>query len=310
MKLGFERLGLVFNPELFVDYLGALSHAANPVAVRLSDGIYRVFFNSRDEMNRSSVYSFDFDIDGLCVLQDSLKPQYILQGEKTYYCDGISLGSEFKLNGVSWITFMGWTNPPGKQHWFGKIGKFKLNEDLNFGMIEKKPWFDLDKDDPVSLSYPTFYEDTSETKIKMWYGSTITWDAGNGEMLHLLKEKSSLNGVTFASTGRRIPWKIGFAQAFSRPSVIKVGDYFLMSYSFRGNQSRYKIGFCILNDIENFGIKSLEQFAVFGTSDEHWENDMVEYPYLVSHGGSTYMFYNGNRYGQTGIGLAKVLLVD
>ena len=129
-------------------------------------------------------------------------------------------------------------------------------------------------------------------------------------MLHLLKEKSSLNGVAFASTGRRIPWKIGFAQAFSRPSVIKVGNYLLMSYSFRGNQSRYKIGFCLLNDLDDFNIKSLEQFADFGTSNELWENDMVEYPYLVSHAGSTYMFYNGNRYGQSGIGLAKVLLSD
>ena len=40
-----------------------------------------------------------------------------------------------------------------------------------------------------------------------------------------------------------------------------------------------------------------------------WDSEMIEYPCVFEHAGSWFMLYNGNRYGDTGIG-AAVLDID
>ncbi|MFX5506086.1 hypothetical protein ABTD43_18760, partial [Acinetobacter baumannii] len=53
----------------------------------------------------------------------------------------------------------------------------------------------------------------------MWYGSTLAWDAGTGEMLHVIQHASSPDGHHWNRDGLAVPYEIGLAQAFSRPTV-------------------------------------------------------------------------------------------
>ena len=48
-------------------------------------------------------------------------------------------------------------------------------------------------------------------------------------------------------------------------------------------------------DLENAGIS---------VSDNEWDSEMIEYPFVFDHDGNRYMVYNGNSYGKTGFGLA------
>lgn len=299
MKIDFQRLGQIFNPQMFKANEGALSHAANPVVVKLDDCIYRIFFNSRDLNQRSSVYSVDFNLDSKRLIPNTLRTQFLLGDSNSYFKDGISLGSHFVLDGFNWIGFMGWVNPPS-EHWHGTIGRFRLESNFDLEYIEKTPWFDLDTDDQISLSYPAVY--FSQNVMHVWYGTTLTWDGGNGEMVHVLKEKISKDFVQFKASNRFLEWKMGDAQAFSRPSIVEVQDGLLMAYSVRGNKTKYRIGFGTIRD----DITVIKEIASYSPSKSPWENEMVEYPYLVAHKGSIYMFYNGNGYGKSGIVLAQV----
>ena len=299
MKIEFNRIGQIFDPQQFQINGEILSHAANPVVIKVNRSIFRIFFNSRDEKQRSSVYSIDFDLSTLRLMPDSLKVQFLLNSPNSYFKDGVSLGSHFELNGLNWVGFMGWINPSDK-HWYGTIGKFQLNDNFDFERIEENPWFDLDNYDQTSLSYPAVY--TSKNTMHVWYGTTLAWDGGNGEMIHILKEKISKDCVRFESTNRVVEWKMGESQAFSRPSVLQIHDKFLMAYSVRGNKTRYRIGFGLIEDHSSI----VKQMCTFSTSTSKWESEMVEYPYLVSHGDSIFMFYNGNDYGKSGIGLAQL----
>ena len=49
-----------------------------------------------------------------------------------------------------------------------------------------------------SLSYPWVLRELDQ--YRMWYGSTVTWDAGNGEMLHVINHATSVNGHELEST--------------------------------------------------------------------------------------------------------------
>lgn len=86
---------------------------------------------------------------------------------------------------------MGWQNNPN-QHWRGDIGRLELSKDSKLSINSVTPLMSSDIEDPVSLSYPWVIKE--ERLYKMWYGSTICWEAGNKEMLHVIKYATSLDG--------------------------------------------------------------------------------------------------------------------
>ena len=45
---------------------------------------------------------------------------------------------------------------------------------------------------------------------------------------------------------------------------------------------------------------------ILTTSENFYETEMVEYPYVFEHKNNLFMLYNGNAYGKTGILLAKI----
>jgi hypothetical protein len=42
-------------------------------------------------------------------------------------------------------------------------------------------------------------------------------------------------------------------------------------------------------------------------SDNGWDSDMMEYCYLYKTDGATYLFYNGNGFGKSGLGYAVLM---
>jgi hypothetical protein len=139
----------------------------------------------------------------------------------------------------------------------------------------------------------------------MWYGSTVSWDAGNGEMLHVIREAESADGNLWKPLDQYVPAELNVAQAFSRPTVREAGDGSLqMWFSYRGGPGRtYRIGYA-----ENRGSEWELRLDSAGidVSADGWDSEMIEYPFVFTHKGSTYMLYNGNDFGRTGVGLARL----
>lgn len=75
-----------------------------------------------------------------------------------------------------------------------------------------------------------------------------------------------------------------------------------MWFSARSFDLRYVIGYA-----ESFdGIEWTRRDDVVGisASDSGWDSETVCYPCVVDVGDRRYMFYNGNRHGSTGFGVA------
>jgi hypothetical protein len=143
-----------------------------------------------------------------------------------------------------------------------------------------------------------------DDRYHMWYGSTVTWDAGNGEMLHVINHAVSNNGDDWQRTGLAVPYVLGTAQAFSRPSVMENRqDGYHMWFSFRsGSGETYRIGYAYSTNGETWDLR-LNDCGI-EVSPTGWDSEMIEYPFVFDHKGQRFMLYNGNGYGQTGFGLA------
>jgi hypothetical protein len=223
----------------------------------------------------------------------------------SFYQDGISLGNYYEASGKRYLTFMGWQNPADR-HWRGDIGRLLVHDDLTLGIHSPDPFVASDDVDPLSLSYPWVIR-SQDGLYDMWYGSTVTWDAGNGEMLHVIRHASSADGETFTKTGTQVPSEIGIAQAFSRPTILKGDDQsWHMWFSYRaGTGASYRIGHAVSRNGMDWKL-SLNGLAL-DVSSSGWDSHMVEYPYVFTHGGVVMMLYNGDGYGKTGFGMATLV---
>jgi hypothetical protein len=294
----WKKLGRVFSPDC--QHPKLRSHASNPLALPLEDNIFRVLYNGRDEQNRSSIGFVDINLFRQKVVYSHPEPIFIHGSPDSFFSHGVSNGNAYTCDGSQFILFMGWQNYSGT-HWRGDIGRLVLLNNKDLELTPGYPFLGSDAIDPVSLSYPCVIFD--QGIYKMWYGSTVSWDAGNGEMIHIIKYASSSDSKNWQKHGQAIVPEIGVAQAFSRPSVIVDNKGYHMWFSYRGRVGRkYRIGYahsldglCWKNELERSGID---------VSDSGWDSEMVEYPFVFNHMGQWYMLYNGNDYGRTGFGVA------
>jgi hypothetical protein len=296
----WNKLGQLYCPKSVHPKLA--SHAANPLAMLLEGDVYRIFFSGRDLQNRSSVGFVDVDIIKREVVYIHDKPVFEHGPENSFYSHGVSIGNCYEVDGHRYILFMGWQCPPDG-HWRGDIGRLVLGPDFSLRIDSDSPFMSTDETDPVSLSYPWVLRDENGN-YQMWYGSTVTWDAGNGEMLHVINHAMSDDGHRWQRDGLAIPYKLGIAQAFSRPSVIgnKNAGYH-MWFSYRsGSGEKYRIGYAYKPKGHAWELR-LDEVGI-DVSPSGWDSEMVEYPFVFDHQGQRYMLYNGNSNGKTGFGLA------
>ena len=267
----------------------------------LREDIYRVFFSARDAENRSSVGYVDYDLERRQIVGESYEPVIEHGPDGSFYSHGISIGNLYTVGDHSYILFMGWQIPVGG-HWFGEVGRLRLTASVGLELDSQQPHLGLCVPDPVSLSYPWVLHENGV--YHMWYGSTVQWNAGNGEMEHVIKYASSRDGMVWRRGNQAVPSVLGFAQAFSRPTVIHDTEGYHMWFSYRSGLpgKKYRIGYAWGASPLSFELRLDE--AGIDVSESGWDSEMIEYPFVWEHKKRLYMLYNGNGYGQTGFGLA------
>jgi hypothetical protein len=302
MKQQWQKLGSLYCPGKSGRHPKLISHAANPLPVIIEEDVYRVFYCGRDAENRSSIGAVDIDILRGTIIKEHREPFFEHGPEGSFYADGVSIGNCYEVDGVNYLLFMAWQNP-ADEHWRGDIGRLVVKPDLTLDLESENPFIGSDPVDPISLAYPWVMK-TENVEYGMWYPSVRTWDAGNREMLCVINYASSKDGHHWTREGLAIPYELGKAQAFSRPTVVSdsVNSY-AMWFSYRsGNGQAYRIGYAMSSDGRNWEL-ALEDAGI-DVSTSGWDSEMIEYPFVFDHKGQRYMMYNGNDYGRTGFGLA------
>ena len=76
-----------------------------------------------------------------------------------------------------------------------------------------------------------------------------------------------------------------------------------MFYSYRGAGRSYRVGTAVSED----GLRwAREPAPLLDIGQADWDSEMVCYACPLVHEGTTYLFYNGNAYGEDGFGVATV----
>jgi predicted GH43/DUF377 family glycosyl hydrolase len=294
----WTKVSRIFCPENNFPWMK--THASNPVADHLEGSIFRIYFSTRKEENISSIAFVDIDLnDPTKILNISEKPVLEPGALGLFDDSGVSMACILNYQGDKYLYYLGW-NIMAKVPWHNSIGVAKQNKTTGeFEKMSLAPLLDRNDADPYSLSYPYVLEDGDVFRI--YYGSNLSWGSEQKDMAHLMKYAQGNTPFEFNREGHiALPFEADNEYAMSKPCVIKDDDSYKLWYSFRGES--YRIGYAESQDGVNWQRKDSE--VGITVSDDGWDSQTVEYPFVFDHDGKRFMLYNGNSYGLTGFGLA------
>lgn len=298
--MAWRKIGRIFVPSGELDW--SLTHAALPVPEWVDGDIFRIYFSSRDDKNRSSIGCVIVDLASGGKVLD-IPPEPVLRPGRLGMFDdcGVSMGSILRMGDVRFLYYVGW-NLTVTVPWKNTIGLAISKSGGPFERYSAFPIIALDEHDPYSISYPWIIQD--EDKYRMWYGSNLCWkeDVRNmDEIPHVIKYAESTNGIDWVKRDGVAVDAIGCNNTAScRPCVVRDPGLYRMWFSARG--IRYRI-YCAVSE-DGIAWRQVGKDEGIDVSPGSWDADMIEYPCIFDHGGQRFMLYSGDGYGRTGFGLA------
>jgi hypothetical protein len=298
MTWEWVKKGLIFAPDGNSDWLH--SHAALPVVDRTGDS-YRVYFSGRDERGRAQVGYFETDPQFQQVTRVSERPVIALGPLGTFDDSGVTTSWIVNHAGKKYHYYSGWSLGVSVPFYFF-IG-LAISEDggENYQRVSPSPILERNSIDPYLTASPCVL--VEEGRWRMWYVSGTGWELKDGRPEHRyhIKYAESHDGIEWQRDGRVcIDYQSPDEYAISRPCVIRDGDLYRMWFAARGGS--YRIGYAESADGLIWTRKDRD--SGIDVSESGWDSEMIAYPYVFRHQGDYYVLYNGNGYGQSGIGLA------
>lgn len=296
----WEKRGLVFTPP---GREWMVSHATLPVVDRVEDGL-RVYFSARDAFGRSQVGYFDADFQARePVIAISAEPVIRLGATGAFDDSGVTSTWIVNCRGRRYQYYNGWS--------LGVTVPFYLHVGLaisddggrTFHKTSTAPILDRCEADPFLVASPCILIENDVWR--MWYVSGIGWlnQRPKPEPIYHIKYAESRDGIHWVRSGLVC---IDFASpdehAISRPCVVKDDDCYRMWFAVRG--AAYRLGYAESRD--GLRWERHDDRAGLTVSPSGWDSEMIAYPFVFDAGGERYMLYNGNGFGKTGMGLAKL----
>lgn len=317
----WKRLGKVFGPEDGAGWIpqtisgahkdnGTSNRAQVPTVLTLTDR-YRIYFSARDLQGKS--FPLFIDVDKANPTKVIYCHKESILGQSNPGCfdeDGIMPGFALHHDEKVLMYYSGW-NAKISTPYHNATGLAESTDGgMTFVRTYEGPVMDRTPTEPQLAVTPTILIDNGVWKA--WYISGIRWILDNGyyEPVYGIKYATSTDGVYWDRPPELCIKQAHETEAFSHPSVLKTADGYEMWYCFRdsrdyrrGGKGAYRIGYAHSSDGLNW--TRADDIKGLGISDAPFENEMVCYPFVVEDNGRRLMFYNGNGFGQGGIGVAE-----
>jgi predicted GH43/DUF377 family glycosyl hydrolase len=300
----WRKLGLIYAPDGRRPW--ARSHAMIPTPLRISDDIIRIYVA---HLNAHSVGRVGY-VD--VAVSDPTRPVAVAEdpvldiGEPgTFDDNGVVPCCAIAVEGRLRMYYSGFqlqTKIP-----YTIFSSLATSDDhgRSFRRAARAPLLDRTDDELYFRAAPFVLRDGG--KWRMWYIGGGGWtDDGHGKLIPLysLRHAWSDDGIRWGDSSVEClvpqgPEEVGFG----RPFIVRDGSRCRMWYSIR-RRAGYALGYAESADGLNWTRRDAE--VGIGCSADGWDSEMICYAAVLPWGNKWIMFYNGNGYGRTGVGLAEL----
>jgi hypothetical protein len=294
------KRGLIFSPRGQHEWV--TTHAMLPVADRIGDDLYRIYFSGRDRLNRSLIGYVEIDInDPQQILELAEKPVLGLGNLGAFDDNGVSPTWLVNHGGQKYLYYFGWNK--GSLVRAAEVSGLAISKDggRTFERHSRAPIIDRTDREPYLILVISCILIEGQT-WRMWYDSADEWQ--NPELpRYNIKYAQSNDGIYWQRDGTvSVNYKSADESRVSRASVLKDDDVYKMWHCYAMGGGGYRMGYAESADGIHF--ERMDDKVGINVSAAGWDSEMVCYPHVFVHKGQKIMLYCGNGYGRTGFGLA------
>jgi len=298
----WEKLGLVYRADGRRDW--AQSHAYIPTSIALNQDRIRVYAAFLDGAKVGRIGYVDVEAkDPRRIV--SVSPDPVLDiGEPGAFDDhGVTPASIVQWQNKLWLYYFGWQLGV-KRPYFLFTG-LALSEDggESFTRYSRVPILERSDDEPFVRSAAHVLWRSG--RWRMWYVSSDGWIEIGGKLLprYHIRGLESCDGINWPKRGDLCLGAHGADEfGLGRPFVIEENGVYRMWYSCRTVSAGYRLGYAESEDGKTWFRRDGE--TGMDVSASGWDAQMVCFACIQKTRYGTYMFYNGNRYGESGFGAA------
>lgn len=285
------------------------NHMQGPVAKIFNENI-RIYFAARHKDGRSYVAFVDVALDDPTRVIQLQESQIVPYGRIGHFDeDGIMPACVVEHDSKYWMYYSGW-NRRCSIPYHNTTG-LAVSEDggESFSRMFDGPILERTPIEPFMAVTPWVVKE--HDKWRMWYVSGLSWVQVRGKLepVYGIKYAESADGISWSRNGQLVIPQKHEHEAMARPTVLQVNDRYHMWFSYRGSEDyrdgvdSYRIGYASSEDGHNW-IRNDDEAGISASTDG-WDSTMLCYPYVIEAGDRVLMFYNGNGFGQSGIGCAE-----
>lgn len=299
MENSWKKIGLVYPGH----------HAQLPVTEVLHDRI-RIYYSTRNQEGKSLPMFIDVDLENPLHQLASAKPLDIELGKPGSFDWSGIMPTKFIQNGdIKMLYYIGWSRRIDVPYHNNLGLAISKDDGQTWQKFSRGPVFSTSQDEPGYIGTAEIMFD--EDRWKMWYLSCQNWIEHEGVMepIYDIKYAESPDGLRWKPSGDTHIPLLGDEGGISAASIFKNGDMYEMLFSVRDRtkyredkNSSYRIKKTVSRDLKNWSRSDSVEVDI---SENDWENFMVCYPCVTVTPSNTFLFYNGNGFGKTGICVAK-----
>jgi predicted GH43/DUF377 family glycosyl hydrolase len=300
--MDWQKLGLVYTAT--GEQSWAQSHAFLPTSMMLDEDRIRVYvaFLDRDHVGRIGFVDLDAR-DPRRVMEVSQQPVLDIGQAGTFDESGVTPMCIVRFQNKIFLYYTGWQL--GKQVRYYLYTGLAVSDDggASFRRLSEAPILDRSDGELFIRTAPHVLFDGD--RWKLWYIAGEQWIETNDKQVPSYNLRY-LDSTDLAVWGKRGTVVMDLAGAdefgFGRPFVVREGNLFKMWYSVRLLSKGYRLGYAESADGLNWQRKD-DQVGI-DVSPNGWDSEMICFSCIQKTKYGTYMFYNGNNYGETGFGVA------
>lgn len=303
------KKGLIFNVDGHQAW--NKTHAQCPVVDVVNEDIWRIYYATRNNKKQSQISYIEVEANN---------PKHIIYKHDAYLFDfgklatfdesGLMPSSIVTVGDTKYLYYIGWSIKK-EVPYHNAIGiAISTDNGKSFSRMYEGSIMPSTHNEPYFTG--TSFVMLDNGLWRMWYLSCTKWEIINSipEPYYHIKYAESDDGIHWKREGIvAIDFKDHEEGGIASASIIKEKGIYKMWYAYRkidgyrdNNENSYKIGYAESKD----GItwKRLDDKAGIERSQQGWDSQMISYPYVIKSQDKKYMFYNGNGFGQSGIGYA------
>ena len=298
----WKKLGLVYVANGEQDW--AFSHAYIPTTIMLNEEKIRVYVAFSDHNKVGRVGFVDVAASNpLQILRVSENPVLDIGESGTFDDNGVTPICIIEENNSLYLYYVGWQLGVKVRYYL--LTGLAISEDNgnSFRRCSRIPI--LERSDQELFVRSAAYVHQDGDQWRMWYVAADRWiDIKNKKLpTYNIRYLESTDGVNWGKEGTVcLDLAHEDEYGFGRPFVIKENSLYRMWYSIRTLSKGYRLGYAESNNGLNW-IRKDEQVGI-DVSENGWDSEMICFACIQKTKYGTYMFYNGNNYGETGFGVA------